>query len=195
MAVSLLWTADGGSVDWNCALIRPLAFTLAIPNGFPLAAAAQPTDVKIAYWRRPKHPEAVSLLQMMSPNSGLAGAEMAIDDDNTIGRFPNQHFTLTDVHLKKDGDVVAAVQQPARRQISLVIADLPADVLLTAADAGKERGILFFNAAAPDDRLRPLDCRAVAPIRRQIPVFTPDAPDYDVLVAAGDDLGVTITEP
>jgi hypothetical protein len=195
MAVSLLCAADGGNVDWNCALIPPPTFTVSIPNGFPLAVAAQPIDIKIAYWRRPKHPETVSLLQMISPNGGLAGAEMAIDDDNTIGRFPNQHFTLTDVYLKKDVDVVAAVQQPAGQHISLVIADLPADVLLTAADAGKELGIPFFNRAAPEGRLRPQDCCAVAQIRRQIPVFMPDAPDYDVLVAAGDDRGVTITEP
>jgi hypothetical protein len=160
-------------------LIRAPAFTLAIPNGFPLAAAAQPTDIKIAYWHRPKHPETVSLLQMVLPNGGLAGAEMAIDDDNTTGRFPNQHFTLTDVYLKKDGDVVAAVQQPADRHNSLVIADLPADVLLTAADAGTEPGIPFFNGAAREGRLRPQDYPAVAQIRRQIPVVTPEAPDYN----------------
>jgi ABC transporter substrate binding protein (PQQ-dependent alcohol dehydrogenase system) len=41
-----------------------------------------------------------------------------------------------------------------------VIADLPADALLKAADAGRERGLVFFNASALDDRLREEDCRA-----------------------------------
>jgi ABC transporter substrate binding protein (PQQ-dependent alcohol dehydrogenase system) len=41
-----------------------------------------------------------------------------------------------------------------------VIADLPAHALLKAADAGRERGVIFFNARAPDDRLREEDCRA-----------------------------------
>ena len=139
-----------------------------------------------------------------------------------------------------------------------IIADLPADELLKAADALRDHGTVLLNAGAIDDRLREEDCRAnvihVAPtrsmladglgqylvwkrwrnwfliegshpddklwgaalrraaerfgakivfakeftdtggarqsdsgtvqIQRQIPVFTQDAPDYDVLVAA-----------
>jgi ABC transporter substrate binding protein (PQQ-dependent alcohol dehydrogenase system) len=41
-----------------------------------------------------------------------------------------------------------------------VIADLPADALLKAADAGAARKLLFFNVGAIDDRLREEDCRA-----------------------------------
>jgi ABC transporter substrate binding protein (PQQ-dependent alcohol dehydrogenase system) len=252
---------SGGNVDWKCALIRLPAVTLAILFGFTLAAvAAQPVDVKIAYLRRPKHLETISLVQMPPPNDGLAGAQMAVDDNNTTGSFLNQHFTLTDVHLKKDTDVIAAVQQLADQHVSLVITDLPADALLKAADAGKTHGMLFFNAAATDDRLRQQDCRAnvvhsapsramladglaqylvwkkwvrwllvvgshkrdqlyadalkraaqrfgakivqqrvfkdtggarrsdsgVVQIQSQIPVFTQEAPDYDVLVAADE---------
>jgi ABC transporter substrate binding protein (PQQ-dependent alcohol dehydrogenase system) len=45
----------------------------------------------------------------------------------------------------------------AERGILLVIADLPADALLAAADAHGRT--LFFNAGAIDDRLREEDCR------------------------------------
>ena len=59
--------------------------------------------------------------------------------------------------------------QLARRGISLFIADLPADTLLKVADAGREHGLIFFNAGASDDRLRQEDCRAnvihIAPSR------------------------------
>jgi ABC transporter substrate binding protein (PQQ-dependent alcohol dehydrogenase system) len=41
-----------------------------------------------------------------------------------------------------------------------VIADLPADALLKAADAGAARKLLFFNVGAIDDRLREEDCHA-----------------------------------
>ena len=40
-----------------------------------------------------------------------------------------------------------------------IIADLPAAALLKAADAGRSRGLLFFNVGAIDDRLREEDCR------------------------------------
>ena len=39
-----------------------------------------------------------------------------------------------------------------------MIADLPPDALLKAADAGRD--LVFFNAGATDDRLREEDCRA-----------------------------------
>ena len=48
----------------------------------------------------------------------------------------------------------------ADRNIGFIIADLPADALLKAADALRDRGIVLFNAGAIDDRLREEDCRA-----------------------------------
>jgi ABC transporter substrate binding protein (PQQ-dependent alcohol dehydrogenase system) len=59
--------------------------------------------------------------------------------------------------------------QLAGRGISLFVTDLPADTLLKVADAGRERGLIFFNAGASDDHLRQEDCRAdivhIAPSR------------------------------
>jgi ABC transporter substrate binding protein (PQQ-dependent alcohol dehydrogenase system) len=242
-------------------LIRFPALTLLILFGLTAAAvAAEPLDVKIGYLRRTAHPETISLTQMAPPDDGLAGAQMAAKDNDTTGRFLNQRFSLIDLHLKPDADPAAAMAQLADQGVSLVVADLPADALLKAADAGKARGMLFFNAAALDDRLRQQDCRAnvihtapsramladglaqylvwkkwnrwllvtgsherdklyaaalkraatrfgakivqerefkdtggarrtdsgVVQIQRQIPVFTQQAPDYDVLVAADE---------
>jgi ABC transporter substrate binding protein (PQQ-dependent alcohol dehydrogenase system) len=224
------------------------------------AAASEPLDVKIGYLRRAAHPETISLTQMPPPDDGLAGAEMAAKDNDTTGRFLNQRFSLIDVHLKPDDDAAAAITKLADQGVSLMVADLPADALLKAADAAKVRGMLLFNAAASDDRLRQEDCRAnvihaapsramladglaqyliwkkwnrwllvtgshdddklfaaalkraatkfgakivqerefkdtggarrtdsgVVQIQRQIPVFTQQAPDYDVLVAADE---------
>jgi len=65
-----------------------------------------------------------------------------------------------DLHLKAGDDPATAVAELARQGISLIVADLPADDLLKAAEAGKAHRILFFNAAATDDRLRQKDCRA-----------------------------------
>jgi len=129
--------------------------------GLDLAARAQDTlDIKIGYLRRAQHQETISLVQMPPPDNGLAGAQMAAKDNNTTGQFLNQRYSLVDLHLKAGDDPATAVADLARQGISLIVADLPADDLLKAAEAGKADRILLFNAAATDDRLRQKDCRA-----------------------------------
>jgi ABC transporter substrate binding protein (PQQ-dependent alcohol dehydrogenase system) len=123
-------------------------------------ALAQPVEIKIGYLRRADVKAAISLLDIPPADGGIAGARLAVEDNNTTGRFLNQRFTLEDVKLKDAGDPAAAIEDLAGRGINLVIADLPPDALLKAADAGRERGILLFNAGATDDRLREEDCRA-----------------------------------
>src|SRR6185312_1850626 len=134
------------------SLIRCPALALVFLLGFTaVSVAADGLDVKIGYLRRPKHLETISLVQMPAPDDGLAGAQMAADDDDTTGKFLNQRFSLVDVHLKDGDDPAAAVQKLAAQGIKLVVTDLPADALLKAADAGKAGGMLFFNAAAVAD--------------------------------------------
>jgi ABC transporter substrate binding protein (PQQ-dependent alcohol dehydrogenase system) len=121
--------------------------------------AAEPVEFKIGYLRMVKPRAAISLLDLAPQNNGLAGAEAAINDNNTTGQFLGQRFSLEDVKLKEGDDPAAAVAKLADRGISIVLADLPADALLQAADAGRTRGLLFFNVGATDERLRETDCR------------------------------------
>jgi ABC transporter substrate binding protein (PQQ-dependent alcohol dehydrogenase system) len=240
---------------------RILFLTLALLVGLTVGAAAtEPLDVKIGYLRRPQHQETISPVRMSPADDGLAGAEMAVKDNDTTGSFLNQRYSLVDVHLNNEAEAVTAVEQLASQGVLLVVADLPAEALLKAADAGKAHGMLFFNAGAAADRLRQEDCRAnvihtapsramladglaqylvwkkwtrwllvvgsherdklfaaalkraatrfgaeivqerefkdtgearrtdsgVVQIQRQIPVFTQEAPQYDVLVAADE---------
>jgi ABC transporter substrate binding protein (PQQ-dependent alcohol dehydrogenase system) len=136
------------------------------------AAAADTAEIKIGYLRRAEQMPAISLLDVAAPDAGLAGAELAIADNNTTGRFLNQKFSVTDVKLGLGEDPAAAVQKLGGEGISLVVTDLPADALLKAAAAGRARGMLFFNAGAADDALRGEDCRAgivhVAPSRSML---------------------------
>ncbi|MGA7003043.1 MAG: ABC transporter substrate-binding protein [Pseudolabrys sp.] len=142
-------------------MIRFAVVALVIVLGLDLAARAQDTlDIKIGYLRRAQHQETISLVQMPPPDNGLAGAQMAAKDNDTTGQFLNQRYSLVDLHLKAGDDPATAVADLARQGISLIVADLPADDLLKAAEVGKAGRILFFNAAATDDRLRQKDCRA-----------------------------------
>jgi len=142
-------------------LIRFVVVALVIVLGLDLAARAQDTlDIKIGYLRRAQRQETISLVQMPPPDNGVAGAQMAAKDNDTTGRFLNQRYSLVDLHLKAGDDPAMAVAELARQGIALIVVDLPADDLLKAAEAGKADHILFFNAAATDDRLRQKDCRA-----------------------------------
>jgi ABC transporter substrate binding protein (PQQ-dependent alcohol dehydrogenase system) len=124
------------------------------------AALAQSVEIKVGYLRRAEVKSAISLLDLPPADDGVAGARLAIEDNNTTGKFLNQRFTLEDVRLKSTDDPAAAVLALSERGVTLVIADLPPEALLKAADAGRERGMLLFNAGATDDRLREEDCRA-----------------------------------
>ena len=129
--------------------------------GAPAAEPEQrPLDIRIGYLHQPQAKITLSLLQMPAENDGVAGAQVAIDDNSTTGRFLNQRFSLEEVKLGEHDDPAAAAVALADRGVSLVVADLPADALLKAAEAGRPRGLLFFNASALDDRLREEDCRA-----------------------------------
>ena len=142
-------------------MIRFAVVALVIVLGLDLAARAQDTlDIKIGYLRRAQRQETISLVQMPPLDNGVAGAQMAVKDNDTTGRFLNQRYSLVDLHLKAGDDPAMAVAELARQGIALIVVDLPADDLLKAAEAGKADRILFFNAAATDDRLRQKDCRA-----------------------------------
>jgi ABC transporter substrate binding protein (PQQ-dependent alcohol dehydrogenase system) len=138
----------------------------------PAALGAEPLRVTIGYLRLPESKAAISLLDVPPANDGVAGATLAIEDNNTTGRFLDQRYVLEEVKLKSADDPAAALSALADKGISLVIADLPPDALLKAADAARERGVLIFNASATDDRLREEDCRAnvihVAPTRSML---------------------------
>jgi ABC transporter substrate binding protein (PQQ-dependent alcohol dehydrogenase system) len=135
-------------------------------------AAANPLDMKIGYLGTADKMQTISLLEMPTANDGVAGAQLAIDDNNTTGKFLNQSFSLQQILLKDRDDPVAAAEKLAAGGISLIVTDLPADTLLKVADAERQRGLVFFNAGAIDDRLRQRDCRVnlmhIAPSRAML---------------------------
>jgi ABC transporter substrate binding protein (PQQ-dependent alcohol dehydrogenase system) len=113
----------------------------------------------------------LSLVEQPAENDGIAGARLAVQDNNTTGKFTNQHFTLAEMRLKKGEDVVKAATMLTEKN-AFIVADLPADELLKVADALHDSGKILLNAAATDDRLREEDCRAnvihVAPTRSML---------------------------
>ena len=132
----------------------------------------QPLEIKIGYLRQAPSRLKISLIDVPAANDGLAGAQLAIEDNNTTGRFLNQRYTLIETLLGEGDDPVAAMNALADQGASFIVTSLDADRLLKTADAGKARGEMLINASASDERLREQDCRAnvihVAPTRSML---------------------------
>ena len=137
-----------------------------------LVARGHTTEIKIGYLHESEPKGRLSLLDIPAGDDGIAGARLAIEDNNTTGKFLDQQYSLEEARLAERDDPAAAIAALMERGTALVITDLSAEALLKAADAGRPRGILLFNVGATDDRLREEDCRPnvvhVAPTRSML---------------------------
>jgi len=126
---------------------------------FSMPARADTLSVKVGVLRQPHSRETISITDIPAKDDFLAGVKMAMDDNNTTGRFLDQTFAIVDATVDPDEDAIAAAKSMLDEGVRFLILDLPADKLLAVADAAKEKGALVFNAGAADDRLREEDCR------------------------------------
>src|SRR5262249_45968363 len=92
-------------------------------------ARADPAIVRVGYLRWLEARQTVSLLDKSPPDNGLAGARLAMSDNDTTGRFMNQAFELSDTPVHPDDDPGVALSLLAEQGAKLVLSDLPADRL------------------------------------------------------------------
>ena len=117
-------------------MLRLLIGVLALLAFSETGLCDQPAEIKIGYLRQPPSRIRISLIDVPAVNDGLAGGQLAIDDDNATGRFLNQHYTLIEKILGENDDPAAAVTALADQGVSFIVTSLDADRLLKAADAG-----------------------------------------------------------
>src|SRR5215831_10679893 len=151
---------SAGAKTWSEALIRAVTTGGLIWLLTVMFASAQPLTIKIGYVGRADKKATISLVDSPPDNDGVAGARLALEDNNTTGKFLNQRFVMEEARVKDGTDPTDAILRLADHGISFFIVDLSADMLLKAAETGRGRGLVFFNAGAIDDRLREEDCRA-----------------------------------
>ncbi|WP_241665416.1 ABC transporter substrate-binding protein [Teichococcus oryzae] len=104
-------------------------------------------------------PVANTALDPPPEDEGLQGARLGIADNDSTGRFTGQRFILEERRLSDPEAVLPALRDLASAGIRLVVADLPAQQLLDAADLPEARELTLFNVRAPDDALRNESCR------------------------------------
>ncbi|UWR28280.1 ABC transporter substrate-binding protein (plasmid) [Sulfitobacter sp. S223] len=104
-------------------------------------------------------PPVLSNLDPIPENDGLAGAQTALEDNLTTGRFLGQSYTMTAMTVAASDDPLAVAAQMLADTPYLIL-DAPAPVILAIADLPQAQGALLFNASAGDISLRDSDCRS-----------------------------------
>ena len=112
-------------------------------------------------WLRHAEPErpVLSNLDPIPEDRGRAGAQVALDDNLTTGRFLGQKYTLEIVEIAPEAAPVAAARAALAASPFLVL-DAPAASQLAIADLAEAQGAILFNASSSDMALRGADCRA-----------------------------------
>lgn len=140
------------------AVILPVVSLLAASH-----ARAETTSLNVAIGYLGEaipEPKPLSLVEVIAPDKGLAGARLAIGDNNTTGKFLKQSFVLSETIIPDKGDLHQAARDMSAAGIKLVVAALTADRLLEFAAYPEMQDALIFNIQAQDDSLRVTGCRA-----------------------------------
>lgn len=94
----------------------------------------------------------------LAEDVGQRGAELAINDNNTTGRFLKHHYRLTPSRSESQENLFKKAQDLYRQGQRLFVLDLPTEALTQLAQQlGNDA--LLFNARAQDNRLRTEQCQ------------------------------------
>ncbi len=119
------------------------------------------TPVPIGYMRQiVEHPRPSSRMDVEPDDAGIAGAKMALDENNSGGQFTGDLYSLDVSTVATPDAAVAALQKFLESGHHFVIVDAPAATLIKLSDWAKGKDILLLNVRATDISLRQEDCRA-----------------------------------
>jgi ABC transporter substrate binding protein (PQQ-dependent alcohol dehydrogenase system) len=93
------------------------------------------------------------------PDEGIKGGELGIIDNNTTGQFTGQTFSLKYVEIRLEDSLSDRFKSLLKEGHQLFVLDLNAEEQITLASLPEAAGVLLFNIASSEDRLRGADCR------------------------------------
>lgn len=121
---------------------------------------AAETVIPMTYLRQEvPAPPVLSNLDPIPADRGIAGAELALADTRTTGRFMGHDYQLEIVSVAPGGDLAGAARA-ALAASPILFVDAPAADILAVADLPEANDALLFNVAAGERRLRDADCRS-----------------------------------
>ena len=148
VSVSLASAEDAPQSD------KPGGVSVEIPQ------SPQLTPVPIGYIREVvEHPRPASRLDVEPIDAGIAGAKMAIDENNAGGKFVGDLYSLDAATVASPDKAVEALGKMIESGHHYFIVDASAETLLKLSDFAKDKDALLFNIRATDVSLRQEDCR------------------------------------
>lgn len=119
---------------------------------------AEEIDVRIAYLQWvPDQGPILSNVIAEPEDAGLRGAELAISDNSTTGKFLGQTYSLRSAVVESEEAALAAFDTLRQDGLDLFVINAPASTLKTVTEKAGDN-TLIFNAGAPDDALRTEQC-------------------------------------
>lgn len=122
------------------------------------ASAADTVNVHIGFlqWK----PDTGPVLSNVLPepeDAGLRGAELAISDNSTTGKFMGHQYKLTARVADSEQAAISDFEKLQQQGIELFVVNVPASTLVTMMSKARP-DTLVFNAGASDDALRTREC-------------------------------------
>lgn len=142
-------------------ILSCVSFLIIFQSVINFSLAANPEQViHIAYLTREQIPSAaLSNLDPFIANKGFDGAQLAIADTNTTGKFTHQNYVLHPFILPVDGNLADRVDKEIAGKFQWIIARLSAQEITVLADLPAAKAMLIFDVASYDDALRNEACR------------------------------------
>ncbi|WP_225314928.1 ABC transporter substrate-binding protein [Marinobacter confluentis] len=123
-------------------------------------AQAQTVDVRMAYIQWVPDPGPILSNVIPEPeDAGLRGAELALADNQTTGKFLGQNYQLATALADSAESATQRFAEMQSQGVRLFVTNLPAATLLALTRLA-EPDTLIFNAGAKDDSLRTEHCSA-----------------------------------
>jgi hypothetical protein len=140
----------------TCLLALAATFS-ASPAPAAQAPGGEPLQVRIGYLGyRPAPGPLLSNIIPEPTDAGLQGAELAIVDSNSSGRFLKQEFHLANATVESPEALLQAAKAQHDQGLRLFVVNAPAASLRALSAALPDS--LLFNAGSPDDSLRSSQC-------------------------------------
>jgi ABC transporter substrate binding protein (PQQ-dependent alcohol dehydrogenase system) len=143
------------------ASMRAALACLIVGLALPFAArAADPAEMPVVWLQLAAKQQLPSTMLAPPPaDEGVLGARVALADNATTGRFTGQAWTLEEHAAPDEAGVLEAARAALAAGRRLIVADLPAPLLLKVADLPEAKDALLLDAVDTDDSLRAEDCR------------------------------------
>ena len=133
--------------------------TLAAATLFATQSQAANEEMKVQIGYLAFIPDPGPVLSNIIPeprDAGLRGAELAIIDSNSTGRFLNHSYTLQTANADSPQALLDAAQALHQQGLRLFVVNAPVDTLRQLSAALPDS--LLFNAGSADDSLRSTAC-------------------------------------